>query len=181
MALNMGREKIKGPPELHRAYDALEKCREAGLLNFVGNAEGNDIGGLLDDADEADAFNPDVLIFNGLGGNVLLKYTSKLVNIFKEKLREVFHGSMRGKFAGLLVRAKLEEAFRQFSSEHQGTDAVGFTKRVIIVQGSSKSGAYEQALYRATTTSTDVTRASLKIIAADELLGLSEKRSGSQA
>lgn len=77
--LNVGAEKSKGDTFLRETYDCFEK----GELNFIGNVEGGQVfDGTID-----------VVICNGITGNMLLKASESLaqmlIKVFREKMGAV--------------------------------------------------------------------------------------------
>lgn len=71
--LNIGSEDSKGSPVLKSAFAMM---KESGVLNFRGNVEGYDL------------FSPgcpDVVVCDGMVGNVILKYTEGLYSLLKKR------------------------------------------------------------------------------------------------
>jgi len=131
--LNVGEEKSKGGDILTRAYDLLDGAD----LNFIGNVEGRDI------------FRGDVevVVCDGFVGNVILKFTESVVDMFYAVMREELTKDMRAKFGAAL----LKPAFRKLRStfdyaEYGGAPLLGVDGACMICHGSSSAVAIKNAI-----------------------------------
>ena len=127
--LNVGAEEVKGSGVLQDTHRLLA----ASDLNFVGNVEGRDIiHGACD-----------VLVCDGLSGNVLLK--------FYESLATFLIDSFRAHVGSDLLGATLEDHFRVFDySEYGGVPLLGVNGVCIVCHGESSAKAIGKAISVAT-------------------------------
>ncbi len=127
--LNVGAEEVKGPGVLKVAHRLLAGSD----LNFVGNIEGRDIiHGACD-----------VLVCDGLSGNVLLKFYESLAHFFFE--------SFRSRVESNLLGATLEDHFREFDyAEYGGVPLLGVNGVCIVCHGASSDKAIGKAISVAT-------------------------------
>ncbi len=127
--LNVGAEEVKGPGVLKATHRILAQSD----LNFVGNIEGRDIiHGACD-----------VLVCDGLSGNVLLKFYESLAHFFFESFRARLDSDVLG--------AKLEEHFREFDyAEYGGVPLLGVNGVCIVCHGASSGKAIGKAVGVAT-------------------------------
>ncbi len=123
--LNVGAEEVKGPGVLKVTHRLLA----ASDLNFVGNIEGREIiHGACD-----------VLVCDGLSGNVLLK--------FYESLAHFLFGSFRACVESDLLGATLEDQFRAFDyAEYGGVPLLGVNGVSIVCHGRSSAKAIGKAI-----------------------------------
>jgi glycerol-3-phosphate acyltransferase PlsX len=131
--LSIGEEEHKGN-ELTRAVSPLLK----GLpINYLGNIEGRDIF----------TGNADVVICDGFVGNVVLKVSEGLVDVFKGMLRESLQSTITR-----MIGAKLSSgAFVEFRekldySEYGGAPLLGLKGVSIICHGRSNANAIKNAI-----------------------------------
>ncbi len=127
--LNVGAEEVKGPGVLKVTHRLLARSD----LNFVGNIEGRDIiHGACD-----------VLVCDGLSGNVLLKFYESLAHFFFE--------SFRSRLESDLLHARLEDHFREFDyAEYGGVPLLGVNGVCIVCHGASSDKAIGKAVGVAT-------------------------------
>ncbi len=131
--LSIGEEEHKGN-ELTRAVSPLLK----GLpINYLGNVEGRDIfTGMAD-----------VVICDGFVGNVVLKVSEGLVDVFKGMLKESLQANVTR-----MLGAKLSSgAFAEFKkkldyAEYGGAPLLGLKGVCIICHGRSNSNALKNAV-----------------------------------
>lgn len=131
--LNVGEERTKGGDMLTGSYDLLESAD----LNFVGNVEGRDIF----------RGDVDVVVCDGFVGNVILKFTESVVDMFYAVMREELTKNVRAKLgAGLLKPAfrKLRETFDY--AEYGGAPLLGVDGACMICHGSSSDVAIKNAI-----------------------------------
>jgi glycerol-3-phosphate acyltransferase PlsX len=131
--LSIGTEELKGN-ELTRAALPLLKALP---INFIGNVEGRDIfGGVAD-----------VVVCDGFIGNVALKVSEGLVDMFVSMLRESLSATMTRKIGSLLSR----EAYREFKkrldyAEYGGAPLLGVKGVCTICHGRSNANAVKNAI-----------------------------------
>lgn len=131
--LNIGREDSKGN-EVTVAAHRLFKESE---LNFVGNAEGNDII----------AGSVDVIVCDGFVGNALLKYGEGLAETLRDLLREYFESETRYRWRRWVSRPVLREFIgRMDYQEHGGALMLGVQGTVVVAHGRSTPRAIMNAL-----------------------------------
>jgi glycerol-3-phosphate acyltransferase PlsX len=131
--LSIGEEEHKGN-ELTRAATPLLKALP---INFIGNVEGRDIySGIAD-----------VVVCDGFIGNVALKVSEGLVELFKNMLQESLEATITRKLGYVLSRA----AYRDFRkrvdySEYGGAPLLGVKGVNIICHGRSNANAIKNAI-----------------------------------
>jgi phosphate acyltransferase len=131
--LSSGEEEHKGN-DLTRAATPLLKALP---LNFIGNVEGRDIySGIAD-----------VVVCDGFIGNVALKVSEGLVELFKNMLQESLEATITRKIGYVLSRA----AYRDFRkrvdySEYGGAPLLGVKGVNIICHGRSNANAIKNAI-----------------------------------
>ncbi|WP_296655810.1 phosphate acyltransferase PlsX [Paraburkholderia sp.] len=133
--LNIGEEVIKGNDTIKRAGELLR----ASTLNFRGNVEGNDIyKGTVD-----------VIVCDGFVGNVALKTSEGLAQMFNGMIKEEFGRSWLTKLMALpampvLMRFKKRVDHRRYN----GAALLGLKALVIKSHGSADAYAFEWAIKR---------------------------------
>src|SRR5207302_2929887 len=120
--------------DLTRATGPLLKSLN---LNFIGNVEGGDIY----------AGEVDVVVCDGFIGNVALKVSEGLVDMFKKLLRESLEATISGKIGYALSK----NAFTAFKkrldySEYGGAPLLGVRGGCIICHGRSNANAIKNAI-----------------------------------
>ena len=134
--LNIGTENKKGSPDLKEAYETLEKE----LPEFIGNAEAREI--LSGDFD--------VVVANGLMGNVALKAIEGTAKTLKNALASEFKKSVINKIkaassVGIIKKALLKYDYTKYG----GAVLLGVKKPVIKIHGNAKQNNYELAILQA--------------------------------
>ena len=134
--LNIGEELIKGNETVKKASELLT----ASTLNFIGNVEGNDIyNGRVD-----------VIVCDGFVGNVALKTSEGLAQMFGIAIREEFSRSWFTKLAGLIAMPVLKRFKTRFDHRrYNGASLIGLRGVVIKSHGSADALAFETAIRRA--------------------------------
>ena len=134
--LNIGEEAIKGNDVVKEAGELLR----ASGLNFFGNVEGNDIyEGTVD-----------VVVCDGFVGNVALKTSEGLAQMFGAFLKQEFSRSPLTKLMALVAMPVLKR-FRQRVDHRQynGAPLLGLRGVVLKSHGSADMVAFANALARA--------------------------------
>jgi glycerol-3-phosphate acyltransferase PlsX len=131
--LSIGEEEHKGN-ELTRSASQILKTL---AINFVGNVEGRDVF----------TGEVDVIVCDGFVGNVVLKVSEGLVDVFKHMLQESLEATITRKIGYVLSRA----AFRDFKkrvdySEFGGAPLLGVKGVCIICHGRSNPNAIKNAI-----------------------------------
>ena len=138
--LNIGTEPSKGTDLQREAYVLLQKAKEEGRLNFVGNVE----------AREAVEGAVDVIVADGYSGNIFLK-TMEGAGIFMgRQLKKMLTKNLLTKLAALLLKDGIKD-FKKLmdSNEVGGTAMIGISKPVIKAHGSSNDYAMKNAIRQA--------------------------------
>ncbi len=138
--LNIGEEAIKGSESIKKAGELLRAAGASGHVNFFGNVEGNDIyKGTVD-----------VVVCDGFVGNVMLKTSEGLANMFTEFIRQEFMRNGASKLAAVVAKP----VFRRFKNRvdpgrFNGAALLGLRGLVFKSHGSADALAFESALARA--------------------------------
>ena len=134
--LNIGTEDKKGSPDLKEAYQTLEEE----MPEFVGNVEAREI--LSGDVD--------VVVANGLMGNVALKSIEGTARIIKNTLVSEFKKSTLNKIKAITVKGIIKKALSKYDyTKYGGAVLLGIKKPVIKIHGNAKSANYEAAIIQA--------------------------------
>ena len=134
--LNIGTEDKKGSPDLKDAYETLtEECPE-----FVGNVEAREI--LSGDVD--------VVVANGLMGNVALKAIEGTAKIMKNALVGEFKKNLLNKLKAASAVGLIKKALYKYDyTKYGGAVLLGIRKPVIKIHGNAKSNNYHTAILQA--------------------------------
>lgn len=131
--LNIGEEETKGTEFMKECYKILE----ASTLNFKGNIEPKDIF----------SGKCDVVICDGIVGNVALKVSEGLVESASVVLKKTLKESVIAQLGGILVRRSLRKVFKMMDyAEYGGAPLLGVNGVVIIAHGRSDSRAIKNAI-----------------------------------
>jgi len=131
--LSIGEEEHKGN-ELTKAALPLLKALN---LNFIGNIEGRDIfSGVAD-----------VVVCDGFIGNVALKVSEGLVDMFVSMLRESLSSTMTSKIGSMLSRDAYTDLKKRLDySEYGGAPLLGVKGVCIVCHGRSNANAVKNAI-----------------------------------
>lgn len=135
--LNVGVEKNKGTALLQETYNLLNCCDE---INFIGNIESRNVilGGC------------DVLVSDGLCGNIILKTMEGTAKFFSNELKNLFNKNNLTKFAYMLLHKELKNFRKSMNyTNHGGAIFLGIQKPVIKAHGSSNATAIKNAVKQA--------------------------------
>ena len=131
--VNIGTEEEKGNALVKETYPLMEKAP----YNFVGNVEARDIP--LDQAD--------VVVTDGFGGNLILKYTEGLASALMGTIKQELMADTRGKIAGLIAKPAFKRVKKTMSSDEiGGAPLLGVQGAVIKAHGSSNAYAFCSAI-----------------------------------
>ncbi len=134
--LNIGEEEEKGTPELKETYKTLKE----NLSNFIGNMEARYI--LTGKAD--------VIVCDGLLGNIALKSLEGTAKTMKKVIMDAFKTSLLNKVKGLIIKSTLTDVLKKYDyKENGGAVLLGVKKPVIKVHGSSNVSTFEKAIIQA--------------------------------
>lgn len=134
--LNIGTEDKKGSPDLKETYELLATNCEG----FVGNIEAREI--LSGDVD--------VVVTDGLMGNIALKSIEGTAKILKNALISEFKKSLGNKIKAVLVKGMISKALYKYDyTKYGGAVLLGVRKPVVKIHGNSKSNNYEVAIMQA--------------------------------
>lgn len=134
--LNVGSENTKGNEIVKQAYGLLTKLHDAGLLNFVGNIEG----------DQVFLGNADVVVSDGFWGNVLLKSIEGTVKFVFKSVKNVIKSSLGGKIGGLFLGGKLKKFKAEKMDKVNATIFLGLKKAVVKMHGNADAVKVASAL-----------------------------------
>lgn len=138
--LNNGAERTKGTPLQLETYELLEKAKQSGLLNFVGNVEAKD----------AMKGACDVLVCDGFTGNVLLKSLEGMAWLIMSELKKIYKRNLISKFSALLIKKNFSGLKAKMNPDAiGGTALLGISKPVIKAHGSSNADAIYSAIKQA--------------------------------
>ncbi len=131
--LNVGLEAGKGNERVRLAYDLLKKSD----LNFVGNVEGRDIF----------SGRAQVVVCDGFIGNVALKLSEGLAELFASRLKERIRGSLTGRMLGILGRDFFKRFIRTLDwAEYGGALILGVRGVGIVCHGNASAMAIKNAV-----------------------------------
>ena len=138
--LNIGEEAIKGSETIKRAGELLRAAAAAGLVNFHGNVEGNDIF----------KGTCDIVVCDGFVGNVALKTAEGLATMLGSFIKQEFTRNPLSKLAALAALPVLNRfKHRVDHRRYNGAALLGLRGLVFKSHGSADAFAFEQALNRA--------------------------------
>jgi len=131
--LSIGEEEHKGNDMTRAAWPLLKSLR----INFIGNVEGRDIY----------ASNVDVIVCDGFIGNVALKVSEGLVDMFKKLLRDSLEATITGKIGYALSKSAFTTFKKRLDySEYGGAPLLGVRGGCIICHGRSNVNAIKNAI-----------------------------------
>jgi glycerol-3-phosphate acyltransferase PlsX len=138
--VNMGTEKGKGSPMLKASYRLIDEASSGLGLRFVGNIEARDVPvGICD-----------VIVCDGLVGNVILKMTEGVGLSIMHLIREKFTDGFIATIGATLLMGKLGELKKMFDyTEYGGAPVLGVTKPVVKMHGSSDAKAVLNGIAKA--------------------------------
>ena len=138
--LNIGAESTKGTDLQREAHRLLQKAKEEGRINFVGNVE----------AREAVEGAVDVIVADGYSGNIMLKAMEGTGLLLVGEMKKMFYKNIKTKLAALLVKDGLGDLKKMMdSNEVGGTALLGISKPVIKAHGASNDVAIKNAIRQA--------------------------------
>ena len=139
--LNIGTEDSKGTKLQLEAYALLQKAKEQGLINFVGNVEARDVPlGAVD-----------VVVCDGFSGNVLLKSIEGTAMYMGSLMKhKIFKRNVLSMIGYLFCKKGVNEVMSILDYRTiGGTQFLGIKKPVIKAHGSSDTLAFQSAINQA--------------------------------
>jgi glycerol-3-phosphate acyltransferase PlsX len=139
--VNMGTEPGKGSATLKDSFALLARAKEAGLVpGFLGNVEARDVPlGICD-----------VIICDGLIGNIILKMTEGMALSISHLIRKKFTEGIIPKMGAVLLNNKLMELKKAFDyQEYGGALVLGVKGAVVKMHGSVDAKAVRKSIARA--------------------------------
>jgi glycerol-3-phosphate acyltransferase PlsX len=134
--LNVGAEEIKGNDRVKQAAILLNESH----LNYVGFVEGNDIY----------ASKVDVIVCDGFSGNIALKASEGVANLFSDHAMKQFRGSLYGKLAALISRPVLKSIRNKIDPRrYNGASLLGLKGIVVKSHGGADSLSFAHAIEEA--------------------------------
>lgn len=131
--LSIGEEDHKGNQLVHEARPLLQSLP----LNFIGNVEGRDLF----------SGHADVIVCDGFVGNVALKVSEGLVDVFKHMLKESLEATITRKMGYLLSRNAYADFRKRVDyAEFGGAPLLGVRGTCIICHGRSPAKAIKNAI-----------------------------------
>lgn len=134
---NVGAESSKGTESHKYGYELLNSCKH---INFVGNIEARDI-----------FFGKcDVIVCDGLSGNMILKTAEGTAKFLISTLKEIFTSSVLTKFSALMLKDQIKKVKKTMDyREYGGAMLLGISKPIIKAHGSSNANAFKNAINQA--------------------------------
>lgn len=131
--LSNGEEECKGSDLIRETYSLLKVSN----LNFKGNAEGRDL--------MAGTF--DVVVCDGLMGNVVLKFGEGLAEFIMTNLKDEILSNLISKLGALAIFPALRNFKKQVDhAEYGGAPLLGLNGTCVICHGSSRAKAIKNAI-----------------------------------
>lgn len=131
--LSIGEEEHKGNDLTRTATPLLKKLP----INFIGNVEGRDVF----------TGTVDVIVCDGFIGNVTLKVSEGIVEVFKHMLQESLRATITRQIGYVLSRAAFTDFKKRVDySEYGGAPLLGVKGVCIICHGRSNANAIKNAI-----------------------------------
>ena len=138
--LNIGTEDSKGTQLQKDAYALLQKAKDQGIVNFVGNIEARSVP----------MGEVDVVVCDGFSGNVLIKSIEGTAMFMGSLMKKMFKKSIFSKVGYLLCKSGVNDMMKMMDyREIGGTQFLGIKKPVIKAPGSSDALAFRNAVKQA--------------------------------
>ena len=138
--LNIGTEDSKGTQLQKDAYALLQKAKDQGIVNFVGNIEARSVP----------MGEVDVVVCDGFSGNVLIKSIEGTAMFMGSLMKRMFKKSIFSKVGYLLCKSGVNDMMKMMDyREIGGTQFLGIKKPVIKAHGSSDALAFRNAVKQA--------------------------------
>ena len=132
--LNVGREQIKGNPQVKEAHDLL---KDLSAINYIGYIEGDDVF----------AGAADVVVCDGFVGNILLKATEGLAQMIGGRIRQELGRGLRAGLLAWLAAPVWRALEKDLAPErYNGACMLGLNGIVIKSHGGAKRDAFQYAI-----------------------------------
>ncbi len=136
--LNIGTEEEKGTPELKEAYKLLKEE----IPEFVGNIEARDVV----------RGKVDVIVCDGLEGNICLKSLEGAVSLMKDELKKAFKSNLLNMLLGAMTKPLIKKTLKRYDFRETGGGVLlGVKKPVVKLHGASDVKAFVNGLKQADT------------------------------
>ncbi len=139
--LNVGTEETKGNEVVKTAHAMLIKLHNAGIINFVGNVE----------PDQVFKGSVDVVVADGFWGNVLLKTSEGMAKFVFKSLKSIIKSSFSAKIGALFLGRKLKKFKAEKMDKTNATIFLGLKKSVVKMHGNADARKVTSALQYAMT------------------------------
>ncbi len=134
--LNIGEEEIKGNDQVKQAAALLADSH----LNYVGFAEGNDIY----------TGDIDVIVCDGFAGNIALKASEGVAQLFGHNMKAAFKESVYGRFAAVVSLPVMKRLRKRLDPRrYNGASLLGLKEIVIKSHGSADRVSFANAIKEA--------------------------------
>ncbi|MBI3953708.1 MAG: phosphate acyltransferase PlsX [Chloroflexi bacterium] len=132
--LSNGEEESKGTAAVKAAHRLL---RQQAGINFMGNVEGKDLPkGVVQ-----------VAVTDGFTGNIVLKTSEGMSELFYQMLGDSFASAPHFAFAGFILKPALKEMAKSLDySEYGGAPLLGVRGAVVVAHGRSDAKAIKNAV-----------------------------------
>jgi len=135
--LNIGSEAIKGNEQVKAAAPRLAASGAAGVIDYIGFVEGNDIY----------TDRVDVVVCDGFVGNVSLKTSEGVARMVSHYMREEFQRNLANKLVGLVARPVLKAFGRRIDPRrYNGASLLGLQGVVVKSHGGADALAFANAI-----------------------------------
>ena len=135
--LSVGEEAAKGTPDVVDAHRRLAEHGDAGVLDFMGNVEG----------DRVTTGAADVIVTDGFTGNVALKLMEGTARTVVGAVRDAVRSSLVSSLGGLLIRGSVGTLRRQLDPNAiGGAILLGLRRPVVIAHGGSTAEGVANAV-----------------------------------
>jgi glycerol-3-phosphate acyltransferase PlsX len=135
--LNIGEEAIKGSEAIKAAGELLREAAAAGIVNFHGNVEANDIF----------KGTTDIVVCDGFVGNVMLKTAEGLASMLTTFIKQEFTRNPLTKLAALAALPVLSRFKKRVDPRrYNGAALLGLRGLVFKSHGSADAFAFQHAL-----------------------------------
>jgi phosphate acyltransferase len=132
--LSIGEEEHKGNSLTHEARPLLRALK---YVNFLGNVEGRDIY----------TGRADVIVCDGFVGNVALKVSEGLAEVFVHSMKESLTATLTRKVGAYLAKGAFKDLKRRVDySEYGGAPLLGLNGLCVICHGRSNARAIRSAI-----------------------------------
>ena len=134
--LNIGAEEEKGTPDLKEAYKLLKDE----IPEFVGNIEARDVA----------RGKVDIIVCDGLAGNICLKSLEGAVSLMKDELKKAFKSNILNMIVGAMAKPIIKKSLKRYDFREVGGGVLlGVKKPVVKLHGASDIKAFINGIKQA--------------------------------